>query len=219
MTGFTLDFESQILPILVSILCGAAVGFEREFKNKSAGFRTLILICFGSTVFTLLSQIGLRSDDRIAANIVTGIGFLGAGVIFHGKFSVQGLTTAAVIWTMAAIGMMIGFGNYGFGILLTCCMVIILSLFQRMELLLANIYFVRSIRITFVDVQLSHLREFEVFMADHQVRLTRRGLEKEGNHLSVLYEVSGKQKNIREANEKIVGLDYVYAFSSLSTNN
>ena len=219
MTNFHLDFEHQLLPVIISLICGAAVGFEREFKNKSAGFRTLVLICFGSTIFTMISQFGGKSDDRIAANIVTGIGFLGAGVIFHGKFSVQGLTTAAVIWTMAAVGMMIGFGHYSFAVFLTICMVLVLSLFQRIEMVLSRIYFVRSIRITFVNEQLSNLREFEVFMAEHKVKIIRKGLEKDGAHLSVHYEVSGKQENIRRANEKIVGLAYVYAFSSLSTNN
>lgn len=215
MISFDLDFESQILPILISIVCGAVVGFEREFKNKSAGFRTLILICFGSTIFTLLSRMGHLSDDRIAANIVTGIGFLGAGVIYHGKFSVQGLTTAAVIWTMAAIGMMIGFGHYGLALVLTGSMVVILSLFQKMELLLANVYFIRNIRVTFQDIQMSNLREFEVFMQEHQIKLNRKGMEKEGEHLTVLYEVTGTRKNIRRANEKIVSLDYVYAFTSI----
>src|SRR5690606_41990423 len=73
-----------------------------------------------------------RSSD-LAANIVTGIGFIGAGVIYQGKFTVQGLTTAAVIWSMAGIGMMIGFESYTLGLLLTFCMVIVLSLFQRSE--------------------------------------------------------------------------------------
>src|SRR5690606_28482896 len=131
------------------ILCGAVVGFEREFKNKSAGFRTIILICLGSTIFTLASRLGNVSDDRIAANIVTGIGFLGAGVIFQGKFTVQGLTTAAVIWATAGVGMIIGFENYTLGFILTFCMVVILSLFQKIESLLANIYFARTIHVTF----------------------------------------------------------------------
>ena len=81
--------DLPIQSILISIACGAVVGFEREFKNKSAGFRTIILICLGSTIFTLSSRKGNISDDRIAANIVTGIGFLGAGVIYQGKFTVQ----------------------------------------------------------------------------------------------------------------------------------
>lgn len=207
--------DSRIQSILMSILCGAIVGFEREYKNKSAGFRTVILICFGSTVFTLLSRMGKISDDRIAANIITGIGFLGAGVIYQGKFSVQGLTTAAVIWAMAGIGMMVGFEEYQLGLILTVLMVVILSLFQKMEQLLANVYFLRTIHVTFQDIQVAHLGEFEAFMKEHQVRLQRKGLEKKGKHLTVVYEVTGKRSNIRRANEAIIALDYVYAFNNM----
>lgn len=207
--------DSRLQAVLMSILCGAVVGFEREYKNKSAGFRTVILICFGSTVFTLLSRMGNVSDDRIAANIVTGIGFLGAGVIYQGKFSVQGLTTAAVIWSMAGIGMMVGFEEYILGLQLTVLMVIVLSLFQKIEHLLADIYFMRTIHVTFQDIQVAHLGEFESFMKEHKVRLQRKGLEKRGQHLTVVYEITGNRKNIRRANEAIISLDYVYAFNNM----
>lgn len=216
---YMLEFANQIgeyeKAVLVSILCGSAVGFEREFKNKSAGFRTVILICFGSTIFTLLSRMGNLSDDRIAANIVTGIGFLGAGVIYQGKFSVQGLTTAAVIWTMAAIGMMIGFGEFKFSFYLTACMVIVLSLFQKIENLLADIYSVRSIRVTFKDYQSHHLLEFEDFIAQRHLKLVRKGIEKEGEHLTIFYEITGNRMKIRKTNEEIIKLEYIYAFSNL----
>ncbi|KGE12453.1 MgtC/SapB family protein [Sphingobacterium deserti] len=207
--------DARLQSILFSILCGAIVGFEREYKNKSAGFRTVILICFGSTVFTLLSRMGNISDDRIAANIVTGIGFLGAGVIYQGKFSIQGLTTAAVIWSIAGVGMVVGFEEYKLAFSLTALMVIVLSLFQRIERLLADIYFVRTIHVTFQDISVSHLGEFEGFMKEHKVRLQRKGLEKKGQHLTVVYEVSGNRRNIRLANEAIISLDYVYAFNNM----
>jgi len=201
--------------ILISIVCGAIVGLEREYKNKSAGFRTVILICFGATIFTLASRMGNMSDDRIAANIVTGIGFLGAGVIYQGKFSVQGLTTAAVIWTMAAIGMVVGFGNHLAGICLAIAMVVILSLFQKIETLLASIFLTRTIHITFKDNSIEHLRSLEQFLETHEVEATRKGMEKDENRLEVVFEVSGKRKNVRKLNESIIQLEYVYAFSNM----
>lgn len=207
--------DLPIQSILISIACGAVVGFEREFKNKSAGFRTIILICLGSTIFTLSSRMGNISDDRIAANIVTGIGFLGAGVIYQGKFTVQGLTTAAVIWSMAGIGMMIGFENYKLGFMLTICMVVVLSLFQKIENLLADIYFIRTIHVTFDNIEISSLGEFENFMKQYKVKPLRKGVEKNGTHLTVVYEITGTQKNIRRANDAIVSLDYVYSFNNL----
>lgn len=207
--------DVPVQSVLASILCGAVVGFEREFKNKSAGFRTIILICLGSTIFTLTSRMGNISDDRIAANIVTGIGFIGAGVIYQGKFTVQGLTTAAVIWSMAGVGMMIGFENYVLGFVLTFCMVVILSLFQKIENLLGNIYFIRTIHVTFQNIEIAHLGEFENFMKEYKIKSQRKGVDKKGGHLTVVYEITGTQKNIRRANDAIITLDYVYSFNNL----
>jgi|SRR5690606_29817470 len=116
-----------LLRLLVAAACGAAIGLEREWKGKQAGLRTTILICIGATLFTLLSLslaeaanvenaeigLGFRADPaRIAAQIVSGIGFLGAGVILRARGQVVGLTTAATIWVVAAIGMAAGFGAY-----------------------------------------------------------------------------------------------------------
>lgn len=207
--------DLPVLTVLISVLCGAIVGFEREFKNKSAGFRTIILICLGSTIFTLTSRMGNISDDRIAANIVTGIGFIGAGVIYQGKFNVQGLTTAAVIWSMAGIGMIIGFGNYPLGFMLTLCMVVILSLFQKMESLLSGVYSVQVIHITFQSLRTSHLDAFENFLKTHQLTPQRKGVEKKGEHLTAVYEITGTQKNIGRAHHAIIELDYVYSFNNL----
>ena len=86
---------------------GALIGLERELRGYPAGIRTMALITLGAMLFTDVSQI-LGGDDRVAAGIVTGIGFLGAGVIFREQFTVRGITTAATIWASAAIGMAVG---------------------------------------------------------------------------------------------------------------
>jgi putative Mg2+ transporter-C (MgtC) family protein len=86
---------------------GALIGLERELRGYPAGIRTMALITMGAVLFTDVSQI-LGGDDRVAAGIVTGIGFLGAGVIFREGYTVRGITTAATIWASAAIGMAIG---------------------------------------------------------------------------------------------------------------
>src|ERR1700748_177102 len=99
-----------IIKLVLAIVIGGAIGAEREYRSKSAGFRTLTLICLGATLFTILSQYigGAGNPDRIASNIATGIGFVGAGVIFKGDSAhskVNGITTAAMIWVVAALGM------------------------------------------------------------------------------------------------------------------
>lgn len=200
--------------ILVSILCGSIIGVEREYKNKSAGFRTVILICLGATIFTLASRMGNLSDDRIAANIVTGIGFLGAGVIYQGRFSVQGLTTAAVIWSTAAIGMTIGFGEHYFAIALSVVMVIVLSVFQKIESLMSELYLTRTIHVTFVDHNIHRLTDFQDFLSTYPIHVNRKGLEKNENRIGATFEISGSRKTIRLVNETAIGLNYIYIFNN-----
>jgi len=105
---------TAILQLVLALFAGTIIGAEREYRSKSAGLRTIALICFGSAVFTMLSlKLGSPiNQDRFAANIITGIGFLCAGVIFKEENRVTGLTTAAIIWVSAAIGVSIGAGYY-----------------------------------------------------------------------------------------------------------
>ena len=213
MMDFLLNNE-MFHAILVSVLCGAIIGVEREYKNKSAGFRTVILISLGATIFTLASRMGDLSDDRIAANIVTGIGFLGAGVIFQGRFTVQGLTTAAVIWSTAAIGMIVGFGEYIFGLSLAVIMVIVLSVFQKIETMMADLYLSRTIHVTFIDSNVDRLKDFQDFLNSHHISVNRTGLEKDQNRIGATFEISGSRKLIRTVNEQAIGLDYVYMYNN-----
>ena len=115
---------------LVAILCGIFVGGERQRREKPAGLRTLSLVCLGSATFTMASfafTTTTGDSGRVAAQIVTGIGFLGAGVILHGQRVISGMTTAAVIWVSAAIGMVVGagyvFAGLGLSILVNRLMV------------------------------------------------------------------------------------------------
>ncbi len=118
----------DVLRIVLAVMAGGLIGIEREFRDKAAGFRTLIFICSGACLFTMLSiKLASGSDPtRIAANIVTGVGFIGAGVILRDGGKIIGLTTAAMIWLTAAIGMGIGGGEYLIsGIMLAVTMVIL----------------------------------------------------------------------------------------------
>jgi putative Mg2+ transporter-C (MgtC) family protein len=126
----------EIALIADSVLCGALIGAERERKLKPAGLRTMILICLGSTVFTLLSPVletSTGESGRVAAQIVSGIGFLGAGAILQGSGGVRGLTSAALIWTTAAIGMVIGAGMGGAGLALSLLLLVILAVVIKIE--------------------------------------------------------------------------------------
>jgi len=103
----------------IATVCGAAIGAERELTEQAAGLRTHIMVCIGSCLFTIASINGFHSHtvdpSRVAAQIVTGIGFLGAGAILRERGSIHGLTTAASVWVTAAVGLAIGAGLYWIG--------------------------------------------------------------------------------------------------------
>lgn len=131
----TISLDNELLKLALSVLAGSILGIEREIRGKAAGFRTLTLICFGATIFTMCSYLlGVTDNrDRLAANIITGIGFIGAGVIFRTNSSISGITTAASIWVAAAIGMLIGIGEYlmaGVSLLLTLFILYALDFLQ-----------------------------------------------------------------------------------------
>ncbi len=125
---------SQVAPLLVSVVLGGLIGLERELRGKPAGLRTNTLICLGSCIFTIIStNLSDSEPGRIAAQIVTGIGFLGAGAIIHSGIGVHGLTTAAVIWVVASIGMACGTKMYSLAIPATILTLIVLLLLPPFE--------------------------------------------------------------------------------------
>ena len=149
MDFFTQDLIQNLIKTGLAILVGGLIGAEREFQDKAAGFRTIILITLGSTLFTIFS---LRMDPgftqtRIAANIVTGIGFLGAGAIVRDGGRIAGLTTAATIWLAAAFGMGIGAGEIWFVLIATVATLFILFVFPHLEGRIDRIREARTYRI------------------------------------------------------------------------
>jgi putative Mg2+ transporter-C (MgtC) family protein len=132
-----------LFPFLVrcgaAALCGAMIGLERELRHKPAGFRTNILICVGAAMYMTVGLLLVPADDqvidptRIAAQVVTGIGFLGAGSILQSGGRVTGLTTAATIWVVAAIGIIAGAGYPVLAFVATCMVVLTLVVLRRVE--------------------------------------------------------------------------------------
>ncbi|MGL4450047.1 MAG: MgtC/SapB family protein [Sarcina sp.] len=138
--NYTLYFEFLFRLVLAAILSGL-IGYEREFRSKDAGLRTHILVGSGSALIMIVSQYGffeiiqanIRVDpSRIAAQVVSGIGFLGAGVIFKEHGSIKGLSTAAGLWGVAAIGLSIGAGLYTLAITFTIFMIIVFEVLNKL---------------------------------------------------------------------------------------
>lgn len=124
----------DMVSMVAAVLLGGIIGLERQLRDKPAGIRTNILICLSSCAFTIIStHMGGAEPSRIAAQIVTGIGFLGAGTIIQSGSSVRGLTTAAGIWIVAAIGMACGTGMYSIATASTVLTMIVLILLPPIE--------------------------------------------------------------------------------------
>jgi putative Mg2+ transporter-C (MgtC) family protein len=155
--------------VFFAILCGGLIGLEREFRDKPAGVKTNTLICLGSALYTAVSVVlattlknpnGYFSDvTRVAAQIVSGVGFLGGGAIIQARGTVRGLTTAATIWVVAAIGMFIGLGNTEVGVGVTVLVIPILLLADVLERILLGHTYHFSIEVLFED-ESDHARSF-----------------------------------------------------------
>jgi putative Mg2+ transporter-C (MgtC) family protein len=143
---FLLDFDFNalrfvfdlLIPSLLAVIFGGLIGLQRERHERPAGLRTHALVCLGATVFTLVSYLGFSQSSgidssRIAAGVVTGIGFIGAGVIFRQGILIKGVTTAASIWISAAIGLALGTGLYYLAVIVTILGLIVLSFLKNLE--------------------------------------------------------------------------------------
>jgi putative Mg2+ transporter-C (MgtC) family protein len=184
----------DILKLLLSFLLGAIIGTEREYRSKSAGLRTMILIAVGSTLFTILS-IKISSDaGRIAANIVTGIGFIGAGIIFRENNRVVGITTAAIVWVTAALGMGIGAGFYTVTVatfIISGLSLVILTPIQR---LIRQKSQIRNYRLMCVYQQKS-LRNYEKLFEEYDLKILRGEQSRSGNQITGSWTLQGSEKD------------------------
>ena len=130
-----------LVQLLLAVLLGGAIGIERELKGKPAGLRTNVLICIAAVLFTMLSirlSQGRGDPGRLAAQILTGVGFIGAGTILHTRGAVTGLTSAATIWVVTAIGIALGSGAYVEALGATVLVMLVLAGLGRFEDLLAR---------------------------------------------------------------------------------
>lgn len=141
------------LRLVVAMVLGGIIGLERDYRAKDAGFRTHFLVAVGSALFTLLSMYGfaegVRDTSRVAAQVVSGIGFLGAGLIVFQKNVVHGLTTAAGLWVTAAVGMACGTGQYYLAVFVTALMLVGLELLGHLVPKLGGM---TNVRLTFSSV-------------------------------------------------------------------
>ena len=185
------------IQLTLALVVGSLIGLEREINGKVAGFRTMALICVGSTILTIISiQIGGEtSKDRIAANILTGIGFIGAGVIFKEGISVNGLTTAALIWVTAALGMAIGYKNYPLAIVVTAVVVVALFVLEPVQRFINRFHRVKDYKIRTVEIGNDFKLDLETFFSSKDLTFRCMKILKDNFDAVYTYRISSPDRN------------------------
>ncbi|MES1220598.1 MAG: MgtC/SapB family protein [Bacteroidota bacterium] len=202
-----------LLRFLLAALWGGIVGLDREYRSKSAGFRTMILISIGACFFTMMSSfIGSPGNaDRIASNIVTGIGFLGAGVIFRGETRINGITTATTIWAVAAIGMGIGSGYYFAAGCASVLIIFVLAILPYLEQKIDHLNQAKTYTIQSNYTETA-IEEFENRLKQFSLRFKRVHQSKQRDVLSMTWEAQGRAKNHEKFAASIMKDSTVFSF-------
>jgi putative Mg2+ transporter-C (MgtC) family protein len=196
----------DLIKVLVAVLIGGIIGMEREIHSKAAGLRTITLITIGATMFTILSsKFGDPSTSRIAANIITGIGFLGAGVILFAEGKLKGLTTASSIWVAASLGMTVGIGEYVLALTTTIIVVIVLAFFARLDQMVDRIgRETRSYEIIY-EASDEKLVELETYFRECRMRMRNRKRMKRVGEMIGVWELEGRVRDHICLVEKLLG--------------
>ncbi|MEQ1553524.1 MAG: MgtC/SapB family protein [Ferruginibacter sp.] len=210
--NISIYFE-EAAQVSFAFVIGAVIGIEREFRSKPAGFRTMILICVGSCLYTIISkEASAGSTDRIASNIVTGIGFIGAGVIFKEGITVNGLTTAALIWITAALGMAIGYHNYPLAVVVSIMVVIVLFVLEPVQRFINKLHRVKDYKIKTLLTGANFKKELEVFFELHDMDFRCMKTIKENMDAVYMYRISSPDRNYDSVNNFLLQHQDVKSF-------
>ncbi len=197
--------------LLVALIIGAIIGAEREYKSKAAGFRTVILITVGSTIFTIVSNV-IGTDGRVASNIVTGIGFLGAGSIFREGTIIKGITTATTIWISAAIGMAVGVGEYAFAFMSLFVVMLVLLSFNWIQRLIDKTNKIETYKITLSNKKSDNKDVLKDFIKSHHLIVKTIKQSKNIDHHTFIFSVQGSAINHSKLVESLFETDYILSF-------
>jgi len=201
--------ETDLIKVGLAVVCGGLLGIERQYKNKTAGFRTIILICLGSAIFTMVAQ---HAGQVANLNLVTGVGFIGAGVIFKDNISVSGLTTAAVIWISAAIGMADGSGNYVLALASTIVTLMVLLFFNLLERYIDKVHRDKLFVVVFTSPDYKNLDDVLAIIKSNQLVSRTVQVTKKDGCLQSAIMVTGHHENIRRLDKVLLQMPEVKSF-------
>jgi len=206
-----LEIATECTKLLIALFIGAIIGAEREYKSKAAGFRTVILITVGSTIFTIVSNV-IGMDGRVASNIVTGIGFLGAGSIFREGTIIKGITTATTIWISAAIGMAIGIGKYEFAFLSLFVVMLVLLSFNWIQRLIDKTNKIETYTITLDNQKINNKDSLKDFIKSHNLIVKTIKQSKNKENQTFVFSVQGSAVNHSKLVESLFETDFIVSF-------
>lgn len=198
--------EEYLIRIALAALVGGLIGLEREYRDKSAGLRTMILIATGSAFFTVLSEIiGVEINDgaRISAALVSGVGFLGAGVIIKDGMDIRGLTTAASIWLVASLGMGMGSGEFLLSGVITLGILLILFILPPFERRIDGWHDFVKFTISVKNTDSAEEKILALF-AEAGVKVVRVGRSKPSSQERLLYILSKTTRTKRSNIDKVL---------------
>jgi len=202
--------EESLIKIFISFLAGAVLGLEREYHDKPAGLRTIILITVDSTLFTMVSVSFGTNPERVASNIVTGIGFIGAGVMFRQGIDIKGITTAATIWLAAAIGMAIAQEMYVVSIIVLVMVLGTLALVNKMEKQLFLYRQKKTYQITYNNAD--EISAIEEIFARRKIKYSVVRILKADKRPVAVYKISCGTKQHYELEKELAQSSLVHAF-------
>ena len=195
---------ADVYHLLIALGIGAVIGAEREYRSKSAGLRTMIMVSLSSCLFTILSlKIGVENPDRLAANILTGLGFLGAGVIFKDENRISGITTATTIWMTAAIGMAVGAGYIVLSLFAAFIVLIVLILLIYVQERIEDLHQARTYRIV-CPYQQETLDKYEELFKEYGMQVIRNTQHKTEHKITGRWVLIGPAANHRRLTEYLL---------------
>jgi putative Mg2+ transporter-C (MgtC) family protein len=207
---------ADVLKALLAVAAGIILGLERELKDKAAGLKTITVICLGSALFSILSYkvgIGDGETTRIASYIVSGIGFIGAGVIFKDKLDVSGLTTAGIIWLAAAVGMAIGFGEFYLAATFIGAALLILYSSKWINKIFRPQRQKRDLIIEIEGRSILQKQSILAEIAAQGIKLEGKKLDLKDNRVIVSVEVTLRIRKLKWLEEYLVNNEHIVAFS------
>lgn len=205
----------DVYKALLAVAAGIILGLEREMKDKVAGLKTITIICLGATLFGILSyKIGAETNPtQIAAYVVSGVGFIGAGAIFKDGFSISGLTTAGIIWLAAAVGLAIGFGEFYLAATFMAASLIIIfitpfinQLFRSKKMTRQLTIVIAREHVVFKEEILNYLKSITIQAEEKKIALTKETIE-----LSI--EIVMREEQMKEVQEYLLAYKHITAFT------